>query len=398
MKTCSAPWSFRNHCNPGALAAGLRRPAAGPVAGPPFPRSLIALLLLCLACLAAMAQKQTPPATDRGQLLRGRREWFYRQRAFPRERIPSRARLDALEQMNRMLAAEAAAAPTTQWTSIGPQPIRTPFSYPTAAGRVTAQAVDPRNSSVVYLGAAQGGVWKTADGGSTWTVLTDTQPSLAVGALALDPSNPDIVYVGTGEENFSYDSYYGVGILKSTNAGSTWTNLVGPFGGPVQAYLGGASIGALAVHPTNGSIVLAAVSIYYSGSTAGIYRSTDGGSSWTTVLTGSSGTQVFFDPTNGNIAYAALGAPGNYASNGVYKSADAGVTWTRINGSGLNVLPTTNVGRIAMTIAPSSLDGLRGNPQHSKRRVAGVLQDGGWWLELDAARQHPGLLHASVLV
>jgi photosystem II stability/assembly factor-like uncharacterized protein len=115
------------------------------------------------------------------------------------------------------------------WSFIGPQPIDTPYTYPVVSGRVTALAVDPRNSNTVYLGAAQGGVWKTIDGGTSWTPLTDTEPSLALGSVTLDPSNPNTVYVGTGEENFSGDSYYGAGILKSTDAGATWSHICGPF-------------------------------------------------------------------------------------------------------------------------------------------------------------------------
>src|SRR5438046_3081863 len=99
------------------------------------------------------------------------------------------------------------------WTLIGPEPTMPDegFPYggsPTVSGRVTALAVDLTNSSVVYLGAAEGGVWKTTDGGTTWNPLTDFEPSLAVGSIAIDPSNHNTMYVGTGEENFSGDSYF----------------------------------------------------------------------------------------------------------------------------------------------------------------------------------------------
>src|SRR5206468_9545966 len=123
---------------------------------------------------------------------------------------------------------------------IGPQPTLTlaeqtgsgtGVGAPYSAGRVAALAVDPRDPKVVYMGAAGGGVWKTTDGGQHWTPLTDDQPSLATGAIALAPSNPDIVYVGTGEQNNSGDSYYGAGVLKSTDGGATWTQFEGPFVG-----------------------------------------------------------------------------------------------------------------------------------------------------------------------
>src|SRR5205085_10877250 len=166
---------------------------------------------------------------------------------------------------------------------------------PVASGRVSALAIDPRNNNVVYAGGAVGGVWKTTNGGTTWTPLTDTQASLAIGSIVLAPSNPDVIYVGTGESNFS-ESYYGAGVLKSTDAGATWTQLAGPFVGPFGATQsigdGGAEIGGLAVSPTNPNLVLAAVMKTVNSSAfsdSGIYRTTDGGQNWTLVLAGAGG-------------------------------------------------------------------------------------------------------------
>jgi uncharacterized protein (TIGR03437 family) len=280
-----------------------------------------------------------------------REEWFYNQRSYPSGRIPAGARLKAIaeiEQLDRAARAlrqqsvtavnsGAAALDAANWTSIGPQPTEDPY-FGIVAGRVNSIGIDPRDTNTVYIGAAEGGVWKTKDGGATWTPLTDSQPSLAMGAIALDPSNPDIVYVGTGEENFNADAYYGAGILKSTDAGATWTNIVGPF---LQAYIGG-----LAVHPSNGQILLCSAD-------TGIWRSADGGASWAQVIDGV-GTSVLFDPTNGDIAYAALGDPFVDSNNGVYQSADSGKTWKSIPGAGANALPATNVGRISIAIAPST--------------------------------------------
>jgi hypothetical protein len=217
-----------------------------------------------------VAQRQPVKPGSRGDLIRRRMEWFYRQRAYPLKHIPPGARLRALEQMDRMLAEEAqssalstdvspepgfdlssAAVSSTRWTLIGPEPTDTPYNVPVVAGRITALAVDPTNANVVYAGAADGGVWKTTDGGIHWTPLTDTQPSLAVGSIAIDPSNHSTIYVGTGEENFSGDSYFGAGILKSTNGGSSWTQIKGPFVGQFSSdgkyFFGGAAhIGTIA--------------------------------------------------------------------------------------------------------------------------------------------------------
>ena len=189
------------------------------------------------------------------------------------------------------------------WRFIGPQPLQREYDL---GGWMTALAVDPRDASVVYAGAAGGGVWKTTNGGAVWTPLTDTQPSLSVGSIALDPSAPDVVYVGTGFlENATPNLYHGAGVLKSTNGGLTWTRLAGPFSRSLTIEQGGAQVTSIAGHPSNGQIVLAGVR---AGGTvpSGVYRSTDGGNGWTNVLSGGTGRTVLFDPHNGDVAYAAI--------------------------------------------------------------------------------------------
>ncbi len=278
-----------------------------------------------------------------------REQWFYSQRSYPLGRIPTGARLkaiNALHVLERSHAAQRApgalAAGASAWTLIGPQPTDQNLPY-VSSGRVNAVAVDPRDNNTVYIGAAEGGVWKTSDGGATWTPLTDQQASLATGAIALDPSNPDTVYVGTGEDNSSGDSYYGAGILKSADGGNTWTNIVGPFLRD--------RIAAIAVHPSDGKTVLCA-------SFAGLWRSTDAGATWSRVLptpasaTGAA-TEVFFDPADGSVAYAGVNF-GTGKGNGVYKSVDSGATWKQLTGSGANSLPGSNVGRVEIAIAPST--------------------------------------------
>src|SRR3954447_9276456 len=190
---------------------------------------------LCAAVIFHPAQE---PESD--DLQTRRSEWFYRQRAFPHPYVPAGARQLALRELDAKLQAETARRATgitapavASWSYLGPQPIQTPYTDPIVSGRVTSLAVDPQNADVVYLGGAQGGVWKTIDGGSNWTPLTDTQASTAIGSLALDPANHNVIYAGTGEENFSGDSYYGAGLLKSTDAGTTWEHICWVFCGPV---------------------------------------------------------------------------------------------------------------------------------------------------------------------
>src|SRR5206468_2770127 len=113
-----------------------------------------------------------------------------------------------------------AAAGQTIWRDLGPAPLG---GFGGGTGRVAAIAPSRITGGLYYVGGADGGVWKTTNGGSTWTPLTDTAPTSAIGALALDPTNQSIVYAGTGEANFANHSRYGLGLLKSTDAGATWT-------------------------------------------------------------------------------------------------------------------------------------------------------------------------------
>jgi photosystem II stability/assembly factor-like uncharacterized protein len=316
------------------------------------------------ARLAAAREKREEEGPN---YLRERSEYFTRQRAYPHRHIPQGARLRALEQM-RAMRKNPEPAVAGVWESLGPLAIAPAQGAvfggsPSDSGRVTALAVDPTNADTVYLGAAEGGVWKTTNGGSHWTPLTDSQPSLAVGSIAIDPTNAQTIYVGTGEANFNGDGYYGAGILKSTDGGNTWTQLGGTYfgvcsaGSDLASQNAGSYVGGLAVDPGNNQVVLAAATDC-PNQQYGIYRSPDGGNTWTTVLGApsgvASGTSVLF--VGAGVAYAALGNifTGN-AAGGVYKSTDDGQTWTAVNGTGANVLPSgTAVGRISLAAAASN--------------------------------------------
>jgi photosystem II stability/assembly factor-like uncharacterized protein len=352
---------------------------------------VLAGLLACTMAGSAIAQEKQE--TESNNIEQKRQEWFYGQRAYPHPYVPSGAHLNAVRQLRQKLAAEAAARQagkllaTPAWTPIGPQPINTPYTDPVVSGRITAIAIDPANSNHVYAAGAQGGVWQTTDGGNTWASLTDNQPSLAVGSLILDPSNSRTIYAGTGEENFSGDSYYGAGILKSTDGGATWTQYCGPFCGPVGQdgfYGGGARIGGLAVQPSNNQVLLAAVALLFQD---GVYRSANGGVSWTQVLSGNPGTAVLFDPNSPNTAYAALGNSFG-GTEGVYKSSDGGQTWTPDNGSGVQSLPLTNAARIVLAMAPSSTTTLYAGIANLDGSLLGLFKTtngGAAWQQLTSA-------------
>ncbi|MDP4262220.1 MAG: glycoside hydrolase [Bacteroidota bacterium] len=233
-----------------------------------------------------------------------------------------------------------------QWRMIGPH----------RGGRTVGAVGVPQQPNVFYIGVNNGGVWKTTDYGRTWWPIFDDQPTGSIGDIAVAPSNPAVIYVGSGEGLQRPDLSVGDGIYKSTDGGKTWTNT-----GLNDAQ----QIGGLAIDPTNENRVFVAALGHPYGPNAerGVYRTTDGGHTWEKVLykdenTGAS--QVAIDPKNPNIVYADLwaGRQGpwengawNGPESGLFKSTDGGTTWKKLT----NGLPTTQqgLGRIGFAIAPS---------------------------------------------
>jgi len=269
--------------------------------------------------------------------------WFFGQRTFPGRALPFNAVARARAHGN---AKNKGAAGDPKWRALGPSTIPDGQTDATAgvlspvSGRVNAIATHPTNPDIVYAGGAQGGVWKTTNARSafpTWTPLTDAEASLAIGAIAVDPVNPNIIYVGTGEANRSCDSYYGQGVLRSTDGGATWT-LLGGGGSPVNnpGPFVGYAISRILIDPsTAGSAtsttLWAATTIGVfsggtiptcatpSGANVGLWRSTDSGATWQLQPTpaGFSVQDAALDPSNPNIVYAAV------RSTGVFKSVNA---------------------------------------------------------------------------
>ena len=309
---------------------------------------LSVLMFFLLLCAHAFAQEQDDNLTN----------GFYLQRSYPSGHIPIHALRDARERLARHRDLSQLSLPNASWRLIGPQPT-TPrdLAYrgsPAVSGRVTAIAVDSSNSKRVFLGAAEGGVWNTTDGGNTWTPLTDSQVTLATGSVAIDQTNPQTIYVGTGEQDY-LNSYYGAGVLKSTDGGKTWAQLGdSAFVGPFSASAGGAFIGSMVVDPSTGNLFAGVLENGASGS--GVYRSTDGGNTWNVVLSGAAGNAVVYDPNSGNL-FAALGPCGSVCGSsgtlqaGVFVSTNHGTTWSSLNNA---TLPKTNVGRIGLAISPAT--------------------------------------------
>jgi hypothetical protein len=296
---------------------------------------------LSLAVAGALRAQQVEVRDDPA----AREEYLVRQRAYPFDRIPPNALRNARVQALRNVTGSGSgvrrsSSIAASWISIGPAAIAT---TPVNAGRISAIAIGPAGSNTIFVGAAQGGVWKSTNGGTSWTPLTDSQCSLAVGAITLDPVDPNIIYVGTGEPNFSGDSYYGCGALRSTDGGATWTSLEN------SAFItatGGARVSQIVIDPRGAGTPDATV--VYAATSFGLYKSVSGGAAWSRILNVGHVSALVMDPAFSDVLYAAVGTPSFSANNGVYKTSDGGVSWKRL----ATGFPTADVGRIALTMSP----------------------------------------------
>jgi len=243
--------------------------------------------------------------------------------------------------------AQPTAAPYNgPWVSVGPNPMvltgRGDASFDAMAGRIGAMAIRSSAPYTMYLGGAQGGVWTLASPYTgTWTPRTDFIGSLAIGAIALAPSNEDIVYVGTGEGALSGDSYFGNGVLKSVDGGTTFSHI------SAAGYFTKVSISKIVVSETDPNTLYAGTLRGRGGSRRtsppdaspfGVYKSTDGGINWTLVLTASTNvlalsgvTDLAIDPQDPQVIYASI------LGRGISKTVDGGANWT----TAMNGLPAT---------------------------------------------------------
>ncbi|HTQ12700.1 MAG TPA: hypothetical protein VMH86_02400 [Rhizomicrobium sp.] len=225
---------------------------------------------------------------------------------------------------------------------------------PFRGGWATVVEGVPTKPDRFYFGAAGSGIWRTDDAGRTWQPQFEHGPAAAIGALAVAPSNPDVVYIGTGQPEPRYDIAAGLGVFKSTDGGERWI----PLGLESTRY-----IGRIWVDPKNANVVLVGAQGHFFGPSAdrGLYRSTDGGKTWSHVLKLDNWTGVVdiaSDPTNSKIIFAAAWEAHQYPwlsyftpvsgpGSAIYKSADGGVTWHRLTGGGW---PEGALGRIGLAV------------------------------------------------
>ena len=232
-----------------------------------------------------------------------------------------------------------------KWRNVGPA---------LTSGRISDIAVNPNNPYEYYVATSSGGVWKTENSGVTYTPIFDNEGSYSIGCVTMDPNNSNIIWVGTGENNNQRSVAFGDGLYKSIDGGKSW-NKVG--------LENSEHIGKIIVHPENSDIVYVAAigPLWSKGGDRGLYKTTDGGKSWSNVLSFDEHTgvnDIVMDPRNPDVLYASSlqrrrhvytyvgGGPGS----GLHKSTDGGQTWSKIQ----NGLPKVELGRIGLTISPAN--------------------------------------------
>ncbi|MCX6641328.1 MAG: T9SS type A sorting domain-containing protein [bacterium] len=309
-------------------------------------------------------------------------DWFYRQRAYPQQEINMAAYHAAYSQAQELRSAYSQTDEVV-WSEAGPSNI---------GGRVTAIGVHPSAPSTIYIGAADGGVLKSTNGGSTWAPVFDAVGALSIGAITMDPNNANTIWVGTGEANAAGDNYPGNGIYRSTNAGSTWDFM----GLPNSDH-----IGRIAIDPTNSQRIFAAVcgSLWLPNPDRGLYRTLNGGTTWDRVLYRTDSTaaiDVVINPQNPLVVYAAMWEVMRHPNqrrvggmtSGIWRSTNGGDTWTQLT----NGLPgnSATVGRIGLTIHqanPNIMYALYANDPGNVLGVWKTTNGGDSWTQLTTPSQ-----------
>jgi photosystem II stability/assembly factor-like uncharacterized protein len=224
------------------------------------------------------------------------------------------------------------------------------------SGRVTDFAVQPDRTQVIWVATASGGVWKTVNNGTTWDPVFDSEGSYSIGCLAMDPENFNKVWVGTGENNSQRSVAFGDGVYVTEDGGASWTNM---------GLKDSEHIGDIVIDPRDPDVVYVAAQgpLWRSGGDRGLYKTTDGGTTWARVLHISDDTgvnEVHIDPRNPDVLYASAfqrrrhvwtlvdGGP----ESGIWKSTDAGATWTELESG----LPEVDMGKIGLAVSPANPD------------------------------------------
>ncbi len=224
------------------------------------------------------------------------------------------------------------------------------------SGRIGDLAVDPRDPATLYVAVASGGVWKTENAGTTWTPIFDHQGSYSIGCVTIDPGDPNVVWVGTGENNSQRSVGYGDGVYKSLDGGHSWTKM------GLEA---SEHIGKIVVDPRDSDVVYVAAQgpLWSPGGDRGLYKTLDGGKEWTKVLDVSEHTGVsdlVYDPRDPDVLYAAAYQRRRHVwtlinggpESAIHKSTDGGATWRKLSAG----LPESDLGRVGLAVSPADPD------------------------------------------
>ncbi len=276
-----------------------------------------------------------------------------------------------------------AALKNLQWRELGPAIM---------GGRIDDFAVVESDPAIVYVGTASGGVWKTTNGGTTWEAVFDKEGVSTIGDVTLAPSDPSIIWVGTGEPNNRQSSSWGNGVYKSTDAGKTWTNT-----GLADSH----HIGRIVIHPTNPNVVYVAAlgHLWGPNKERGVYKTTDGGKTWTQSLFINEDTGVVdiaMDPQSPDTLYAAAserrrtayGFNGGGPDGGIYKTTDGGATWKKLT-KGLPYAEGGDVGRIGISIYRRNPNIVYVIVQHAKGGVFRSEDKGESWTKMSDTDPRP---------
>lgn len=267
--------------------------------------------------------------------------------------LPASSRLRALAFVSLLTSSALSAQSLTVPTSAAEGLQMRPIGPALMGGRIADLAVHPRDPRTWYVAVGSGGVWKTTNSGVTFTPIFDRQTSYSIGVVTLDPSNPEVVWVGTGENVSGRHVGWGDGVYRSRDGGRNWQRM---------GLANSQHIGRILVDPRDGNTILVAAEgpLWSAGGERGVYRSTDGGVTWSATLqidehTGV--TDIEFDPANPDVLYAAAyqrrrhvwGFAAGGAGSGLYKSTDNGRTWRKLTEG----LPTGDIGKIGLAVTPA---------------------------------------------
>jgi photosystem II stability/assembly factor-like uncharacterized protein len=291
-------------------------------------------------------------------------------RSYPEKDIPNDKYFAAFEYTKNSLREISFGNdnPVNQWESIGPNNI---------GGRTLSIALHPTDTSVLYMGAASGGLWKSLTGGigaNAWQYIETGYPSLAVSSIVIDSLNPNVMYIGTGENygyQYSYNGLdirvtrgmYGIGILKTTNGGTSWTKSLD------WTYSSQRGVWKVLFNPKNRNVLYAATS-------EGVWKTNDAGTSWQQVLNYQMVVDIEINPVDTNVLYISIGNLNNNVPNanlGIYKTTNSGANWVELT----NGLPGTWSGK-------TSIDIYKRNPNRLVASIANDFSSQGIYVTTDA--------------